>query len=212
MFENPFRPPDPIVKPDANAVSTAVLLKFATHNDDKNNDTKLNVHIVNRLNANSNQDLAIGLDLFRGERFPDTGPASDRYKSFRWSAQDGKLPSSSIRLQDMVLPVVIIMYAGTDQWIFDYQVTFAFTDPQKNQGKQAFRLVPGRAVSTLRAPDSSPTFPRPCRTLLRGSDHGTTRRHGPVQAMPRARSQDADFHLVAVNRRHTRNRLRAKLR
>ena len=41
------------LKPDTTAVLAAVTLTFATHDDNKDKDTVLNVHIVNRLNAST---------------------------------------------------------------------------------------------------------------------------------------------------------------
>lgn len=46
--------------PDTDAVLDRVTLEFATHHDDKKADTKLNVHIVNRISASNVQDIAIG--------------------------------------------------------------------------------------------------------------------------------------------------------
>jgi hypothetical protein len=131
------RPLPPIVKPDTNAVLTLVTLEFATHDDNKHADTRLNVHIVNRLNKSSNQDIAIGLDLLKGEEFPNEGSSPKSYKSVSWSEHDGTLASNSIRLQDIALPVVniIIIPNGDDRWIFDYRITFEFSDLQNNQGK-----------------------------------------------------------------------------
>ena len=51
-----------------DAVLKKVTIEFATNEDDKDNDTRLNVHIVNRLGPTQQQDIAIGLDLFQGTR------------------------------------------------------------------------------------------------------------------------------------------------
>src|SRR5262249_31154532 len=78
------------------------------------------------------QDLAIGLDLFHDEEFPDDGSNPVLYKQFIWSAEDGSLPSNHIRLADMVLPIVniVIIPNSDDQWTFDYCVTFHFGSPE----------------------------------------------------------------------------------
>jgi len=88
-----------------------VTIEFATHHDNKHADTRMNVHIVNRLSATSAQDLAAGLDLFPGEDLPS----------------DGALASDAIRLADIALPVVYIVIepTGSDRWMFDYRVTRA---------------------------------------------------------------------------------------
>jgi len=125
--ENPFIALPPLLKPQTDAVLERVRLSFYTHNDNKNSDTQLNVHIVNRLSASSSQDIAIGLDLMKGEEFPD--PST---KTIEFSSAALPLASNSIRLQDIVLPVVFINIAqgGSDRWIFDYQIIFTFSNGQ----------------------------------------------------------------------------------
>jgi phospholipase C len=130
-IENPLRTlpiPVPTTAP-TNALLKKVTLEFSTHDDNKDFDTVLSVHIVNRLSPISAQDIAIGLDLFKDEEFPDSG---DQYRAFSWEAEEGQLASNSIRLADMVLPVVYIVIVpnGNDRWIFDYRVTFEFADTQ----------------------------------------------------------------------------------
>ncbi|MBV9325977.1 MAG: RICIN domain-containing protein, partial [Chloroflexi bacterium] len=123
--ENPHNPVPLPPRPETDAVLTQVTLAFATHDDNKNSDTQLNVHIVNRLNESSYQDIAVGLDLLPGQEFADP---STRTITFSSSALP--LASNAIRLQDMVLPLVFINIAptGSDRWIFDYEVTFTFSD------------------------------------------------------------------------------------
>ena len=123
--ENPFITLPPLSKPQIDAVLTQVTLTFGTHNDNKDPDTQLNVHIVNRLSASSSQDIAIGLDLLKGQEF--LNPST---KTIVFSHTT--LASNSIQLQDMVLPVVFITIApnGRDRWIFDYQVTYTFNNGQ----------------------------------------------------------------------------------
>ena len=120
-------------KPVTDSLLKKVTLEFSTHHDNKNSDTAVNVHIVNRIGDHAAQDLAIGLDLFPGQEFPDqSSNIDDLHKSFVWSVEDGTLPSNGIRLADIVLPVVniVIVQPGTDRWIFDYRVTLEFGSPE----------------------------------------------------------------------------------
>ena len=131
-IENPLRtlPLPVLTEPATDALLKKVTLEFWTHNDNKDSDTVLNVHIVNRLSATSAQDIAIGMDLFKNQEFPDSGGPLDQDKKFSWAADEGTLISNTIRLADMVLPVVYIVIVpnGNDRWIFDYTVTFEFED------------------------------------------------------------------------------------
>jgi phospholipase C len=131
--ENPLATALPVFpKAVTDSVLKKVTLEFSTHNDNKDWDTRLNVHIVNRISEHVAQDLAIGLDLFHDQEFPDSGSNAVKYKKFSWSFDEGSLPSNSIRLADIVLPVVniIIVPNGNDRWIFDYRVTFEFGSPE----------------------------------------------------------------------------------
>jgi phospholipase C len=135
LAENPLHAPLVPDVPVTDAILDRVTIEFATHNDNKDFDTHLNVHVVNRLSATSAQDLAIGLDVFPDEEFPDAGAASPlSVKKFSWSSSptDAALASDAIRLADIMLPVVYIMIVpnGDDRWIFDYRVTFEFADPR----------------------------------------------------------------------------------
>jgi hypothetical protein len=131
-IENPLRTqPIPVLtKPVTDALLKKVTLEFSTHNDNKDSDTVLNVHIVNRLSASTAQDLAIGMDLFKNQEFPDSGGPDAQIKKFSWAEDEGTLISNTIRLADMVLPVVYIVIVpnGDDRWIFDYTITFEFED------------------------------------------------------------------------------------
>ena len=112
-------------KPDTSAVLVAVTLAFATHDHGKKNDTVLNVHIVNRLSASASHDIAIGLNLWAGQEFPDPSTKWVFFPSAQLS-----LASNNIKLQDIVLPVVFIniVPTGDDKWNFDLQVTYTFSD------------------------------------------------------------------------------------
>ena len=126
--ENPFYTPSPPPKPETDAVLARVDLAFYTHNDNKNSDTQLNVHIVNRLNATSSQDIAIGLDLYSGQEFPEKSTMSVAFPSAGLP-----LASDAVRLQDIVLPQVFIniVQQGSDRWIFDYRISFTFSNGQR---------------------------------------------------------------------------------
>ena len=126
--------------PDTDAVLDRVTLEFATYHDDKKADTKLNVHIVNRISASVVQDIAIGVDLLPGKRFADDGPLANRRDRVSWSASvtDNPLASPDIRLADIVLPVVYVIIdpPGHDKWNFDYEVTYEFVDAKNADGKR----------------------------------------------------------------------------
>src|SRR4051794_39576728 len=123
--ENPFRVVAARSKPQTDAVLTRVTLAFATHDDDKHGDTRLNVHIVNRLGATSGQDIAVASDVRKGTAF-----AKNSLEPIVFG--DGFLPlaSPAPALRDIVLPVVYLNVGptGSDRWIFDYQVTYTFRD------------------------------------------------------------------------------------
>ncbi|MGI8329326.1 alkaline phosphatase family protein [Actinomadura scrupuli] len=133
--ENPLRPLPVRARPATNAVLKKVTLDFVTHDDNKDHDTRLDVRIVNRLNATSAQDIAVGLNLFPDQEFPDGGPV----KSVSWPSDDGTLTLPEIPLADMVLPEVDITIDpnGNDRWIFDYRVTFEFADPADFAAKRS---------------------------------------------------------------------------
>ena len=115
--------PTPRVPPVTDALLTGVTIEFNTHNDDKNSDTKLGIHISNRVSATESHDISVANDLAPGVTFHDSGDTYNRL--------DLPLASNEIYLRDMVLPIVTInIAAGTDQWIFDYRVTFFFGQDQ----------------------------------------------------------------------------------
>jgi hypothetical protein len=134
--ENPLRT---VVPPRPIAATTSVLkratLELVTNAENKDASTLLNVHIVNRLSAESSQDIAIGPDLFHGVEFAETGTSPPMVYSWSSgegepSANEGTLASDAIRLSDIVLPqVFIVIDTEEDRWSFDYQVTFEFGDP-----------------------------------------------------------------------------------
>ena len=93
-------PPPGAPRRSRNSVLTGVTIEFHTHDDDKNSDTTLGIHIVNQINATASQDISVATDVAKGQTFPDSG---DTYKRI-----DLPLASNSIFLRDMVLPVVFI--------------------------------------------------------------------------------------------------------
>ena len=124
-------------RPVTDAVLSRVTLELVTHgrdDDNKDFDTRVNVHVVNRLSRSTAQDIAIGLDLLPGQEFT---PRSRHTMSWSSSPDDGALAGGGIRLADVVLPVVyiVIVPVGHDRWNFDYRVTYEFTDPHSVTGK-----------------------------------------------------------------------------
>ena len=119
-----FGPILPPAKANTDSFLTGVTIEFYTHDDNKNSDTTLNIHVVNRVSATESQDISVVTDLAPGQEFSDDGDKN--YKRF-----DLPLASRFIFLRDMVLPIVFInIAAGEDQWIFDYRVTFFFGPSQ----------------------------------------------------------------------------------
>ncbi len=123
--ENPFNRMPAVHKPQSDLVLTKVKMIFSTHNDDKNSGTSLNVHIFNRLNATSSQDILVATNILPGQGLSDP------------STQEVVFPPegglSPILMQDIVLPQIFInIGAGQDRWIFDYQIYFYFTSPSNN--------------------------------------------------------------------------------
>lgn len=126
-----IRPTPPRPKPATDVALTGVTIEFHTHDDDKDHDTTLNIHIVNRLNATVSQDIVVANDVATGKKFPDSDeddtPIDETYTRI-----DLPLASNKILLRDIVLPVVFIDISpdGNDQWIFDYRVTLFFEEDQ----------------------------------------------------------------------------------
>jgi hypothetical protein len=109
--------------PDPNAKLTKVSIRIDTHNDNKDDNTQLNVAIKNRISMFLSQDMAEGLEKdmpWRGMEFVD--PSSHAF--------DLVLKSKTLTLKDITLPVVNIHIQpnGNDRWIFDYTVTLLFDD------------------------------------------------------------------------------------
>ena len=129
--ENPNVPAPPLHLPETDAVLTQVKMVFWTHGDNKNDDTALNVHIVNRLGPLSSQDIAIGNDLLHGQEFPESSADNPSLKTVIFGAGGLPLASNSIQMSAIVLPQVFIdIAAGNDKWIFDYRVYYTFSNGQ----------------------------------------------------------------------------------
>ena len=100
-IENPLRtvPLPALSKPSTNALLKKVTLELSTHDDDRDFDTILNVHIVNRLSAGSAQDIAIGLDLFKDQPFSEgsLGVSAGRLTRARWRPTRFGWPTWSCR-------------------------------------------------------------------------------------------------------------------
>jgi phospholipase C len=134
--ENPLVPVPAPSKPLTKSALKSVTMDFFTHDDNKDGDTSLDVEIVNRLNAASSTVIASGTNLLPGVEFVDKGAVH----TIRWPSADGKLTLSESLLADMVLPEIIITIHpnGDDAWIFDYRVTFEFSDPNDFAQKSVF--------------------------------------------------------------------------
>jgi Phosphoesterase family/Ricin-type beta-trefoil lectin domain-like len=132
--ENPLALPPVPDTPVTNATLRNVTLEFITHDDDKNPDTRLDIEVLNRLGADSFQQIAAKVDAFHGQHFDD-----DRgvIKTISWPGDGGGL--NGVSLADMVLPVVnISIDAGQDRWIFDYRLTLEFADNNDFKAKSVF--------------------------------------------------------------------------
>ena len=123
--ENRNFPGPPIYHPVTEAVLTQVKMVFSTHGDKKDDDTVLNIHIVNRLGPSSSKDIAIGNDVVHGQEFKDPSLNTVTFG-------EGGLPlaSNSIGLSAIVLPQVFINIVGNDTWKFDYRVYYTFSNGQ----------------------------------------------------------------------------------
>ncbi len=94
-------------------------IRFDTHNDNKDFDTRLDVFIKNKTGIFLTQDLAEGTDLGHNTEFKDP------------STYDFELAlKSSPDLSDLMAPLVDIRIRpnGHDRWIFDYTATLTFDD------------------------------------------------------------------------------------
>src|SRR5207248_1186702 len=107
--ENPFIALPPRFPAQSDAVLRQVCLEFYTHDDNKNDDTKLSVHIVNRLGPSASQDIVVANDILSGQEFEE-----GTTKQVLFGSGGLPLASSSIRLQDIVLPVVFINIGQDD--------------------------------------------------------------------------------------------------
>lgn len=132
--ENPFNRMPEVYKPQSDLVLTKIKMVFSTHDDDKNSSTTLNVHIVNRLNATTSQDILVATNILPGQAF---AAPSTQGIIFPQTDDAGNLlswPVSPILMQDIVLPQIFIdIGAGQDGWTFDYQIYFYFTSPTNKQ-------------------------------------------------------------------------------
>ena len=102
----------------ADALLTKVSVRFVTHNDNKDHDTRLDVRVKNRTSIFLSEDIAEGLNLGGDMEFVD--PSSHSF--------DLVLKSNSITLKDITLPIVNIDIQpnGHDRWIFDYTLSLIF--------------------------------------------------------------------------------------
>ena len=130
--ENPLVPSPVPNKPTSTAMLHSVALDIATHgddDDDKDGDTRLDVFIGNRLNGSTLQRIVEAPDIFSGQHFD--APST---KSITWTVDPTTPEIAPIAMADIALPVIDIRITptgllGHDRWIFDYRLTFTFTDP-----------------------------------------------------------------------------------
>lgn len=104
----------------ADSKLTGVKIRFTTHNDNKDHDTRLNVSVKNRVSMFLSQDLAEGIDMAHDVEFND--PSTHEF--------DLTVKDSTVTVKDIGLPVVNIDIQpnGHDRWIFDYTVSLRFED------------------------------------------------------------------------------------
>jgi hypothetical protein len=101
--ENPFLPLPEASQAQTNAILDRVYLEIYTHDQSKDGDTVVNVHIVNRISATESTDISVALNILPGQGFD----APSKY------SLDLPLASDHILLADIVLPVVNINIAPT---------------------------------------------------------------------------------------------------
>jgi hypothetical protein len=99
-----------------------VTIRFVTHDDNKDHNTKLDVRVSNRVTPFLSQDLAEGLDLGQSTEFKDRPPSTHSF--------DLPLKSKDVALKDITLPTynIHIQPVGNDRWIFDVTITLVFDD------------------------------------------------------------------------------------
>jgi len=105
---------------DPKAKLTKVTVRFDTHNDNKDHDTKLDVTVSNKVTLFLSQDLAQGLNLGGDKEFKD--PSTESF--------DLELKGKNVALKDVTLPTynIHIQPKGRDRWIFDVTITLEFGD------------------------------------------------------------------------------------
>ncbi len=130
--ENPLVPPPVRSTPTSTATLQSVTLDLATHDDDKDGDTSVDVFIGNRVNGSSLQRIVDAHDIFPGQQFDD--PST---RSITWTVGPATPEITPIAMADIALPVINFRITpnGHDRWIFDYRLTFTFTDPANADGK-----------------------------------------------------------------------------
>ncbi len=186
--ENPLVPVPVPAKPLTKSALKSVAVDFFTHDDNRDFDTKLNIEIVNRLNATSSTVIASGTNLLPGVEFVDKGAVH----TIRWPSSDGTLTLGEILLADMVLPEIVITIApnGDDTWIFDYRVTFEFADPNDFAQKSVFYVTSTsgvildqdhtKHVGVYQGPAFPAVAARPAAPLTLNPDQSVQTKHIPM--------------------------------
>nr|WP_295871503.1 hypothetical protein [uncultured Chitinophaga sp.] len=99
---------------------TKATITFATHNDNKDDDTLLFVQLKTKVSLFLSKDLTRREELGHNTEFND--PSTHTFNL--------PLASENIRQSELTLPIVEIQIQpnGNDRWIFDYQVALTFDD------------------------------------------------------------------------------------
>ncbi len=102
------------------ATLNGVKIEFSTHDDNKDDDTRLDVSVKDRKNIFLSQELAAAQDLAHNVEFVD--PSVHEF--------DLPLSSQNVTLESLNIPVVEIGITpnGNDRWIFDYKTSLTFDD------------------------------------------------------------------------------------
>lgn len=113
----------------ADSKLTGVKIRFTTHNDNKDHDTRLDVTVKNRVSIFLSETIAEAQNLGGDMEFVD--PSTHEF--------DLTLKSSTITLKDIALPIVNIHIQpnGHDRWIFDYTVSLIFEDGKTFQSSKS---------------------------------------------------------------------------
>ena len=160
--ENPIRtrPLPAVVKPNTDAVLTGITLDFATRHENTDAETKINVHIANRLSASSFPRSCHCVRHTERTRFQQT-------RRLRWLTRSSVGPPVNWRRPvfgwqtlSCRRQYIIIAPNADDRWQFDFRVTYQFTDPQGYGPAQVLLLTDQRRDSGPGQPEVRGHLPR----------------------------------------------------